>query len=67
MEITKMSGEQLVLFDVELYTVEQVAPVNSKKFQVEEVQQYVRYEQLELDLFPQQLYQIPRELLILAA
>ncbi|WP_414573196.1 hypothetical protein [Nostoc sp. CCY 9925] len=62
-----MSGEQLVLFDVELYTIEQVAPVNSKKFQVEEVQQCVRYEQLELDLFPQQPHQIPRELLILAA
>ncbi|MBH8553488.1 hypothetical protein I8751_14125 [Nostocaceae cyanobacterium CENA357] len=64
-----MNGEQLVLFDVELYTFEQVTPVNSEKFQfqVEEVQQYVRYEQLELNLFPQQPYQIPRELLILAA
>jgi hypothetical protein len=62
-----MSGEQLVLFDMELYTVKQVAPVNSKKFQVEEIQQCVRYEQLELDLFPQQPHQIPRELLILAA
>ncbi len=64
-----MNGEQLVLLDVELYTVEQVTPVNSEKFQfqVEEVQQYVRYEQLELNLFPQQPYQIPRELLILAA
>lgn len=64
-----MNGEQLVLFDVELYTVEQVTPVNSEKFQfqVEEVQQCVRYEQLELNLFPQQPYQIPRELLILAA
>lgn len=62
-----MSGEQLVLFNVELYTVEQVAPVNSKEFQVEEVQQCVKCEQLELDLFPQQPHQIPRELLILAA
>lgn len=62
-----MSGEQLVLFDVELYTVEQAVPVNSKKFQIEEVQQCVRYEQLELDLFPQQPHQIPKELLILAA
>ncbi|NDJ21988.1 hypothetical protein GS682_10130 [Nostoc sp. B(2019)] len=64
-----MNGEQLVLFDVELYTVEQVTPVNSEKFQfqVEEVQQCVRYEQLELNLFSQQPYQIPRELLILAA
>ncbi|QLE57044.1 hypothetical protein [Nostoc sp. TCL26-01] len=60
-----MSGEQLVLFDVELYTVGQVAPVNSKEFQVEEVQQCVRYEQLVL--FPQQPHQIRRELLILAA
>ncbi|MDM9381628.1 hypothetical protein QUB80_13045 [Chlorogloeopsis sp. ULAP01] len=62
-----MNGEQLVLFDVELYTIEQVVPVNSKEFQVEEVQQCVEYKQLELDLFPQQPHQIPQELLRLAA
>lgn len=62
-----MSGEQLVLFDVGLYTVERITPVNSKRFQVEEVEQYVECEQLELDLFPQHPRQIPRKLLILAA
>ncbi|GAX36487.1 hypothetical protein [Nodularia sp. NIES-3585] len=62
-----MSGEQLVLFDVEIYTVKEVLPVNSKEFHVEEVQNCDEWKQLELNLFPQQPYQISRKLLILAA
>jgi hypothetical protein len=65
--MTKMNGDQLVLFDVELYTVEPIALIKSAKFQVKEVQQRIEFEQLELDLFSQQPDQIPSELLILAA
>ncbi len=62
-----MNGEQLVLFNVYLYTVDPISPANTQEFDVQQVQSYEEWEQLELNLFPQQSHLIPRKLLILAA
>lgn len=46
--------EQLELFDLRPYTSEQVPVIEVEEQQVEEIFSSVEYEQLELDLFPQQ-------------
>ncbi|ULP72393.1 hypothetical protein [Nodularia sphaerocarpa] len=59
--------KQLELFDLSLYTSEHFTANDGKKQQIEEVPQYIEYEQLELDLFPQPTCLMPVEFIRLAA
>lgn len=59
--------EQLELFDLRAYTSEQPTASDGEEKPFEEIQQSIDCEQLELDLFPQQPYKTPRELMRLAA
>ncbi|BAY20939.1 hypothetical protein NIES2100_06830 [Calothrix sp. NIES-2100] len=59
--------KQLELFDLSLYTSEHFTAKDGKEKQFEEVPQYIEYEQLELDLFPEPTCSIPIELMKLAA
>ena len=59
--------KQLELFDLRHYTFKQPTAVDGDEEQVEEIRQCVEYEQMELDLFPQQSYETPTELVRLAA
>ncbi len=58
---------QLELFDLGLYTSEQPTAIDGETEQFEEVPPCVEYEQLELDLFPQPSYVIPKMFVRLAA
>lgn len=58
---------QLELFDLGLYTSEQSTAIDGETQQFEEVLPCVEYEQLELDLFPQPSYVIPKMFVRLAA
>jgi len=63
--------EQLVLFDLEPYTVKQCTATDCEEYQVKEIQSQnqsqVEYVQLELDLFPRSSYPIPLDLPQMAA
>lgn len=55
------------LFDLQSYTSEKPIVTENVLELVEEIQQPSPYKQLELNLFPQQIYFIPLELMELAA
>ncbi|MBN3880991.1 MULTISPECIES: hypothetical protein [unclassified Nostoc] len=58
---------QLELFDLQPYTSEQPSVTEDVPELVEEIQQSSKYEQLELNLFPQQICITPLEFIKLAA
>jgi hypothetical protein len=59
--------KQLELFDLQAYTSEKPTSTEDVVKLLEEIQQLSAYEQLELNLFPQQIYFVPLEFMKLAA
>lgn len=62
-----MEHKQLELLALYPYTSEQPTKIISEEKQIEETWQSVKYEQLELELFPQQPHEASLELMRLAA
>ncbi|MBD2566361.1 hypothetical protein [Anabaena lutea] len=59
--------KQLELFDLQPYTSEQLIATEDVVELVEEIQKPSAYKQLELNLFPLQIYLTPLEFMELAA